>query len=281
MHCYESVVNYLSWGMLLAGLLHLINHRKAQASYGRHMKPSTPAIMVPARVAWFLQEMPALLMPLLLMHLSRQYSTMGRAILLKTFCLHYFHRTFVYSLLTRGQPFPLSVMATAGFFCLLNGFLQGHYLLHCAQFDEEWTAGYCYTIGLVVFYIGMAINIHSDYILRNLRKPKEIVYKIPAGGLFEYVSGANYFGELVEWFGYAIVTWSLPGFSIAVFSLCFIGPRAYYHHKYLRYFQKINDPCFCTVVYFIPNFFYLHYRFYTEHFKEYPRFRKALIPFIF
>ncbi|XP_008428438.1 3-oxo-5-alpha-steroid 4-dehydrogenase 2b isoform X1 [Poecilia reticulata] len=259
MHCYESVVNCLSCGMLLAGLLHLIYHRKAQASYGRHMKPTAPARMVPARVAWFLQEMPALLMPLLLMHLSRQYSTMGRAILLKTFCLHYFHRTFVYSLLNRGQPFPLSVMATGGFFCLMNGFLQGHYLLHCVQFDEEWSAGYRYTTvvlhvvsGLVVFYIGMAINIHSDYILRNLRKPKEIVYKLPAGGLFEYVSGANYFGELVEWIGYAIVTRSLPGFSIAVFSFCFIGPRAYYHHK-----------------------------FYKEHFKEYPRFRKALIPFIF
>ncbi|XP_015248693.1 PREDICTED: 3-oxo-5-alpha-steroid 4-dehydrogenase 2 [Cyprinodon variegatus] len=252
MQCYENVVNYLSCGMLLAGLLHLINHRKAQAAYGRHMKLSSPARMVPARLAWFLQEMPALLMPLLLIQLSHQYSSMGRALLLKTFCLHYFQRTFVYSVLTRGQPLPLTVMASASFFCSLNGFLQGHYLLHCAQFDEEWSTGYRYIFGLLVFYTGMVINMHSDYILRNLRKPKEIVYRIPAGGLFEYVSGANYFGELVEWFGYAIATWSLPAFAIAVFSLCFIGPRAFYHH-----------------------------RFYKEHFKEYPTFRKALIPFLF
>lgn len=58
------------------------------------------------------------------------------------------------------------------------------------------------------------------------------------GGLFEYVSGANYFGEIVEWFGYAVATWSFPALSFAVFSLCFIGPRAYYHHRCLSNIQK-------------------------------------------
>ena len=33
----------------------------------------------------------------------------------------------------------------------------------------------------MLFYVGMAINIHSDYILRNLRKPGEVIYKIPTG----------------------------------------------------------------------------------------------------
>lgn len=56
-------------------------------------------------------------------------------------------RTFVYSLLTRGRPFPVSVMVAAGFFCFLNGLLQSHYLLHCAQFDDRWLTGYCYKIG--------------------------------------------------------------------------------------------------------------------------------------
>ncbi|KAK7901972.1 hypothetical protein WMY93_018741 [Mugilogobius chulae] len=168
-----------------------------------------------------------------------------------TFCLHYFQRTFVYSLLTRGRPFPVSVMIAAGFFCSLNGFLQGYYLLHCAQFEEEWTSNIHFKTGLILFYTGMAINIHSDYILRNLRKPGEVVYRIPKGGLFEYVSSANYLGEILEWFGYALSTWSLPTLSFALFSLCFIGPRAYYHH-----------------------------RFYQEHFNDYPVLRKALIPFI-
>ena len=32
-----------------------------------------------------------------------------------------------------------------------------------------------------MFFVGMAINIHSDHILRNLRRPGESGYKIPKG----------------------------------------------------------------------------------------------------
>ncbi|XP_072772071.1 3-oxo-5-alpha-steroid 4-dehydrogenase 2b isoform X3 [Nerophis lumbriciformis] len=159
-------------------------------------------------------------------------------------------KTFIYSLLTKGKPFPQDVMLGAGFFCSVNGFLQGHYLLHCAQLDEQMS-DCCVRIGLLLFYTGMAINIHSDYSLRNLRKPGEAIYKVPTGGFFEYVSAANYFGEILEWFGYAVATWGLPSFSFAVFTACFIGPRAIYHH-----------------------------RFYKRNFKDYPKYRKALIPFL-
>ncbi|CAK6978735.1 -oxo-5-alpha-steroid 4-dehydrogenase 2a, partial [Scomber scombrus] len=90
-----------------------------------------------------------------------------------------------------------------------------------------------------------------DHILRNLRKPGEIVYRIPYGGMFEFVSGANFLGEIVEWFGYAVAVWSLPAFAFAFFTVCSIGPRAYQHH-----------------------------RDYQQRFEDYPRSRKAIIPFI-
>lgn len=92
MHCYRDFVNYLSCGMILAGLWHLVHHRTTQTSYGRHMRLSSPARTVPARLAWFLQEMPALLIPLLLMLTSHKPSSMGKYLLLGTFCMHYFHR---------------------------------------------------------------------------------------------------------------------------------------------------------------------------------------------
>jgi len=57
------------------------------------------------------------------------------------------------------------------------------------------------------------------------------VFILSAGGLFEYVSGANFFGEIVQWLGYAVATWSLPTFAFAFFTICFIGPRAYHHHR--------------------------------------------------
>lgn len=39
----------------------------------------------------------------------------------------------------------------------------------------------CSHEGLLLFALGMSINIHSDHILRNLRKPGETVYRIPHG----------------------------------------------------------------------------------------------------
>ena len=50
------------------------------------------------------------------------------------------------------------------------------------------------------------------------------------GGAFDYVSGANYFGECLEWTGYAIAGWCWPGFVMATFSVMFLGSRAIHHH---------------------------------------------------
>ena len=40
--------------------------------------------------------------------------------------------------------------------------------------------------GSILFFVGMAINIHSDHVLRTLRKPKEAGYKIPFGKHHSY-----------------------------------------------------------------------------------------------
>ncbi len=52
--------------------------------------------------------------------------------------------------------------------------------------------------------VGYAINHHADSVLLSLRKPGETGYKIPYGGLYKYISCPNYFGEMVEWFGFAL-----------------------------------------------------------------------------
>ncbi|KFP09285.1 3-oxo-5-alpha-steroid 4-dehydrogenase 2, partial [Egretta garzetta] len=167
-------------------------------------------------------------------------------------CFLIYFRTFIYPFFTRGRPFPLQLLFFGTLFCIYNGFLQGYYLIYCAEYPNDWCTDIRFTSGLLLFLLGMGINIHSDLLLRQLRKPGEVTYKIPQGGLFTYVSGANYFGEIVEWFGFAIATWSLPAFAFAFFTLCCIGPRAYHHHRY-----------------------------YLKTFTDYPKSRKALIPFVF
>ena len=161
-------------------------------------------------------------------------------------------RTFIYSLLTRGRPLSAVIFLKATAFCIGNGLLQAYYLVYCAEYPEEWYTDMRFSVGVFFFILGMGINIHSDCMLRQLRKPGEVIYRIPQGGLFTYVSGANFLGEIIEWMGYALATWSVPAFAFAFFTLCFLGMQAFYHH-----------------------------RFYLKMFKDYPKSRKALIPFIF
>ncbi|XP_064821362.1 3-oxo-5-alpha-steroid 4-dehydrogenase 2-like [Oncorhynchus masou masou] len=252
MECKENVIRYLSWGFIVGAVAYLLQQTRTQTPYGRYVtSDGTPGRTCPAKLAWFLQELPSFLVPMLLLLSTDTQPSLGKDLLLWTFCLHYFQRTFIYSLLTKGRPSPLYIVFSALVFCSVNGFLQGHYMLHCAKYDDTWQTDIRLGTGLLMFFLGMAINIHSDHILLNLRKPGEVVYKIPKGGMFEYVSGANFFGEILEWCGYALATWSLTTFSFALFTMCSIGPRAYHHHRY-----------------------------YQEKFEDYPRSRKAVIPFI-
>ncbi|XP_066553193.1 3-oxo-5-alpha-steroid 4-dehydrogenase 2 isoform X2 [Amia ocellicauda] len=238
--------------MLTAGAVVLsYRQRSRQTPYGRYVRHFGAWKPVPAKLAWLVQELPSFFVPLLLWATAGETSVIGRTLLLALFCGHYFQRSFIYALLTKGRPSPFFIVVSAVIFCTVNGLFQGSYMLFCAQYDEAWLTDIRLILGLTLFFLGMAINIHSDHILRNLRQTGEVVYKIPRGGLFEYVSGANFFGEIIEWFGYAIATWSLPAFSFAFFTMCSIGPRAFHHH-----------------------------RFYLQKFEDYPRARKALIPFI-
>jgi steroid 5-alpha reductase family enzyme len=88
-------------------------------------------------------------------------------------------------------------------------------------------------IGVSLFLIGLYINIDSDnrlIKLRTISSKSKSNYKIPRGGIFEYVSAANYFGECVEWSGFALASWSLPALAFSLFTWANIGPRAYHHH---------------------------------------------------
>ena len=59
------------------------------------------------------------------------------------------------------------------------------------------------------------VTLHSEHVIRMLRpKDSKVRYKIPSGGLFYYVTNAQYLGELTAWAGFACMTWSLPGAAV-------------------------------------------------------------------
>ncbi|XP_071961967.1 3-oxo-5-alpha-steroid 4-dehydrogenase 1-like [Antedon mediterranea] len=225
-----------------------------KATYGRYGH-LTDSMRINVRVAWIVQELPALSIPLALVLFTDSPQTKNpvNVILCGLFIIHYFQRALVFPFLIRGgKDTPILPFVLALMFCMCNGYIQGRYLTMYGEYPSSWILDPRFLVGIFLFFAGMSINLHSDYILRNLRKPGETGYKIPKGGMFNYVSGANFFGEILEWLGFAIANWSFSGFSFFLFTLCNIGPRACHHHQY-----------------------------YLEKFDNYPKTRKAVIPFIF
>ena len=139
-----------------------------------------------------------------------------------------------------------------GVFNIVNSSLHGVWLIVFRESVAlDWTA-YNTIFGLLIFIIGMFINIDSCSRLISLKKKQPEGYSIPCGGMFRWISCPNYFGEITQWFGWALLTWSFPGLAFAVWTLANLGPRARAHHRW-----------------------------YINNFVDYPPQRKALIPKFF
>jgi hypothetical protein len=227
------------------------------APYGRHERRGFGK-GIGARWGWLIMESPAVLVIALCFVFGDTRASVVSVVFLAMWELHYVQRTFIFPFLMRGgggqgRPFPLLLVFMAIVFNTLNGYLNGRYLFHFAPaYGAAWLADPRFIVGLALFLAGFVINLHADRVLRHLRAPGESDYKIPRGGLFDYVSSANYFGELIEWTGWAVATWSLPGLAFAVFTAANLIPRARSHHAWYR-----------------------------SRFPDYPKSRKAILPFIF
>ena len=89
-------------------------------------------------------------------------------------------------------------------------------------------------VGVTLFAAGFVLNLHSDHVLRSLRAPGEMGYRIPFGGGFEYVSAPNYLGEIVEWVGFALAAQTLAAWAFAAFTFANLAPRALSNHRWYR-----------------------------------------------
>jgi 3-oxo-5-alpha-steroid 4-dehydrogenase 1 len=100
---------------------------------------------------------------------------------------------------------PVIICLSAIFFNLVNGYVNGRGMsLYADQYGSGWIYKPTTIIGLTLYIIGFIINRWADSVLLNLRKPGETGYKIPYGGLYDYITCPNYFGEMIEWIGFAI-----------------------------------------------------------------------------
>jgi 3-oxo-5-alpha-steroid 4-dehydrogenase 1 len=206
-----------------------------KAGYG-YLSTSNWGPKINNKTAWVIMECPSFLY---LLWYTIEYALSGKTalncnlvlyIMGGLFLLHYFQRSFIFPLLMRGKStMPIAIMLMGMTFNTLNSYFIGKWLFDYApagRYGIEWLWSPQFIIGVVIFFAGMAINLHSDHVIRNLRKPGDTRHYIPKKGLYKYVTSANYFGELTEWIGFAILTWSLPGVLFAVWTFANLGPRA-------------------------------------------------------
>ncbi|HET6346121.1 MAG TPA: 3-oxo-5-alpha-steroid 4-dehydrogenase, partial [Myxococcota bacterium] len=142
----------------------------------------------------------------------------------------YINRAFIYPFRRRSKPMAVVIAATGAGVNVAMGCMNGRHLARAA-YAGTWLTDPRFIVGTALFAAGFAINQHADDVLLNLRKPGDTGHKIARGGLFEYVSCPNLLGELMEWTGWAIATWSWPGLVFAAWSAANLVPRARSNHR--------------------------------------------------
>ena len=200
----------------------------------------------------------------------------------------------------KHKKFPLILVILGFFYLSMFSYLNAKNVSCNPKYTDDWVKTPTFIIGVIIFFIGFIINVWADIKLRNLKKQsneendkltdneveeedienfelKDLKfyedgkfnfskmfdsdtyfsdickkqYYLPEGGLYNVISSPNYLGEILEWSGWAIATWSLPGLLFALGAVGCIGVRSIHTHKW-----------------------------YKDCFKDYPKNRKALIPFI-
>lgn len=215
--------------MAIIALIVFIALFKIDAAYGafRNAKwgPS-----IPNKLGWFLMEIPVFALFCFLFFYSDRWQSPIFIVFFLIFQSHYFHRSFIFPLRLRGNsPMPVSIILMGASFNTINAFLQGGWLFYIAPADyypTTWLSSLPFMAGACLYVVGMFINIQSDGIIRNLRKPGDTKHYMPKTKCFKRVSSANYFGECLEWLGFACLTWSWAGFVFFLWTFANLAPRA-------------------------------------------------------
>ncbi|CAN6165206.1 unnamed protein product [Urochloa humidicola] len=108
--------------------------------------------------------------------------------------------------------------------------------------------------GVAVFTVGIAGNFYHHYLLSRLRSDNgggDKGYKIPRGGLFEFVTCPHYLFEIIGFFGFAMISQTVYALAVATGTAAYLAGRSCATRKW-----------------------------YQSKFEEFPARIKALVPFV-
>ena len=218
---------------------------KIEAGYGIAYTPKWgPSIN--NKLGWVMMEAPVFILMLVLWLTSPRRFELAPMVMCLILELHYFQRAFVFPLMMKGRSrMSWAVMLMGMLFNSLNALMQGGWIFYVSapdRYPASWLCSWQFILGALIFAWGMFTNLRSDSIIRHLRKPGDTKHYLPRGGMFRYVTSANYLGELMEWVGFAILTWSWAGAVFALWTFANLAPRALkINARYKKEFGPLNQ----------------------------------------
>ncbi|KAI6029435.1 3-oxo-5-alpha-steroid 4-dehydrogenase-domain-containing protein [Pisolithus microcarpus] len=207
-----------------------------------------------------------------------------QGLLVGLFLTHYINRALVSPLRTPSRSRShLSVVLSAICFNFFNGLMMGTYLrsLTALAYTVVVFQRPLYWVGVFIWLAGFIGNILHDEILLNIRRNAKAkgkakreddpakkgaeYYAVPHGYLYKYISYPNYFCEWVEWTGFAIAAAPFPPLT---------SPTAFMQHIHAPWVFLLAE-----ILLMLPRAYKGH-QWYLDKFADYPKERKAVVPFL-
>jgi 3-oxo-5-alpha-steroid 4-dehydrogenase 1 len=222
--------------MAFMGLFVFVTLYFVDAGYGK-FRSNKWGYSINNKLGWVLMECPALI-PIAYTIVALTPSALA-ILFMSLYALHYVYRSFIFPAVLKGNSkMPLAITAMGATFNFTNSTLL------CASvvaFPKESYTDICsyagnwnFWLGIVLFFMGMYTHMKADHTIRNLRKPGDTNHYLPKGGLFDYVTSANYFGELLEWTGFAILLCNPAAWMFVWWTAANLVPRAHAINKKYR-----------------------------------------------
>lgn len=237
------------WGLIGMSILAVIVFVAlffVKAGYGQFQSKKWGAA-INNKIGWCIMETPVFVTMFVLWSMSDRKFNIVPCIFFLFFQVHYLYRAFVFPFLMKGKgKMALSIMFIGAFFNIVNALMQGGWIFYYSpenMYQIDWLWSPQFIIGFCLFFFGMVVNYDSDKIVRELRKPGDNKHYLPTKGFFKYVTSAHYFGEFIEWVGFAILTWSYSGAVFALWTFANLAPRA--HAIWKRYNEMFPEANIC------------------------------------
>ena len=231
------------WGMTAMAVVVFISLYFVKAGYGQ-FRTKQWGWSINNKFAWMLMEAPVFFVMLYVWAQADAKWHVPEFILFLLFELHYFQRSFVFPWLMKGHSkMPIAIMLMGVTFNVINGLMQGGGLYWFPNPDFSEGASYLLRwnaiLGIALFVVGWVINLHSDHVIRHLRQPGDTNHYLPQGGMYRYVTSANYLGELMEWVGFALAAATPVAWVFPLWTAANLVPRA--HAIHIKYRQEFGD----------------------------------------